>query len=159
MILRIFDTNVPLNVYSAMEIETSASDVPQQREVTLPQVEERKFRISPSAILRAIIRVIIAPKRALDLRRASRLNKHILDLWDRYNSSGSPEDLNEMIRLCTKGLDLLPPGRPHRSAFLNNLASALKDRYNLRGSLEDFEHAMRLRTEALSFSSTRSSKS
>ncbi|KAG2124885.1 CHAT domain-containing protein [Suillus clintonianus] len=61
----------------------------------------------------------------------------------------SPSGFDGVINLLRAALLLHPPGHPHRSSFLNNLAVFLEKRFEQRGILSDLDEAIELNRAAL----------
>ena len=65
------------------------------------------------------------------------LNNLASALGDRYDLSGSLEDLEEMLQVHREALELCPPGHPLRDSSLTALANALSKQYDRSGSSAD----------------------
>ncbi|KZV68464.1 TPR-like protein [Peniophora sp. CONT] len=70
-------------------------------------------------------------------------------LSDRYETSGSLDDLERALAVDQCALKLVPEGHPDRVQCLNNMASSLQKRFERLGELEDLGHAIVMRQRAV----------
>jgi tetratricopeptide (TPR) repeat protein len=102
-----------------------------------------------------ISEVIRMQREALDLiedkYRGLYLRNLALSFRSRYQSAGSPADLDEAIRLRREVLALYQPGHPVRVGCLSGLAWDLTLRYEAHSNNRDLEEAIHFGRESLSF--------
>ncbi|KAG6330489.1 hypothetical protein ID866_8600 [Astraeus odoratus] len=80
---------------------------------------------------------------------ATALHRHAMDLYQRYQSGGGIDALEEAVSLNRKVLEICPTGHPDRSSYLNDLGNCMWCRYESKAVLGDLEEAIFLHQQAL----------
>jgi tetratricopeptide (TPR) repeat protein len=81
--------------------------------------------------------------------RRRRLATVAMGLWSRYEATGQPGDLDDMIAMCRLLIELTPPQEPSLVGFQSNLCIALQERFIRRGNPADADDAIAVGRAAL----------